>query len=58
MTSYGKSDCFASGMPTSLWEWWVVMYQEVLTITISIFDRNFGGLYTVISWIDFGKVIL
>lgn len=57
MISCGKSDCFAIGMPT-LWEWWVVMYQGVLTSTIGIFDQTFGALCTVISWRDFGKEIL
>lgn len=42
MVTCGKSDFFASGIPTSLWEWWMVMYQGALTSTLSVFDRTFG----------------
>jgi len=56
--SCGKSYFFASGMPTSLWERWIVMYQGVLTSTLSMFDRTFGAMYTIISWRDFGEEIL
>ena len=39
----GKSDFFASGISTSFWEWWMVIYQGVMTSTLSMFDRTFGA---------------
>lgn len=42
MISCGKSDFFASGIPTSVWEWWI-MYQGALTSTLIMFDLTFGA---------------